>query len=117
MVFILGASSLHHALEKLPAKAKKRYAKIVYTAPGLSFNPSGKNPRKTVQFILKHFFPYRRDLVIWHDVLNNSISQHVSSNYTFLTPQELVNTLNSFGQKLQLCFTADVTARKTFTAS
>ena len=96
MVFILGASSFHHALEKFPAKAKKRYAKIVYTAPGLSFNPSCKNPRKTVQFILKHFFPYRRDLVIWNDVLNNSISQHVSSNYTSLTPQELVNTLNQF---------------------
>ena len=53
-----------------------------------------------MQFILKHFFPYRRDLVIWHDVLNFSISQHVSINYTSLTPQELVNTLNQFRSKV-----------------
>ena len=100
MVFIFGASSLHHALEKLLSKAKKRYAKVVYTAPGLSFNPSCKNPRKTVQFILKHLFPYWRDLVIWHDVLNHSISQLVSSNYTSLKPQELVNKLNQFRLKV-----------------
>ena len=50
MIFILGASSFRYALEKLPAKAKKRYAKIVYTSQGLSFNPSCKNPRKNAVY-------------------------------------------------------------------
>ena len=101
MVFILGASSLHRALQSLPPQAKKRYSKIVYTAPGLSLNPSCRNPRKTVQFILKKFFPYRKDLVIWHDVLNNSISEHISNNFISLSSQKLVQTLIQYSASVK----------------
>ena len=80
---------------KSASPSKKTVLKIVYTAPGLSLNPSCRNPRKTVQFILKNFFPYRKDLVIWHDVLNNSISEHIN-NFISLSSQKLVQTLNQY---------------------
>lgn len=101
MVFILGASSLHHALESLPHKTKLRYSKTVFTLPGLSLNPGLRNPRKTVQFLLKKFFHNRCDIIIWHDVLNNSISKHVSSNYTCLSNAQLLSTLNDFSSKVK----------------
>ena len=51
MVFILAASSLHHALETLTREEKEQFNKI-YSIPGLSLNPKTKNPKKVVQNLL-----------------------------------------------------------------
>ena len=58
MVFILAASSLHHANKKtLPPD---HYKKGIYALPGLSFNPNAEKLRKTAQFQLSHFFREKR---------------------------------------------------------
>ena len=46
MVFILAASSLHHAFETSTPEEKERYKDKIYSIPGLSLNPYTKNPRK-----------------------------------------------------------------------
>ena len=74
MVFILAASSLHHALETLNPDAKEQFKVKTYTIPGLSLNPNTKNPRKIVQNLLAKDLKDKKDIVIWHDALNNSIS-------------------------------------------
>ena len=56
MVFILAASSLHHAIKTLPQALQDHYKKGIYALPGLSFNPNAVKVRKTAQFQLSHFF-------------------------------------------------------------
>ena len=73
MVFILAASSLHHAIETLTPEKKGQFKEKTHTIPGLSLNPNTKNPKKIVQNLLSKDLKDKKDIVIWHDVLNNSI--------------------------------------------
>ena len=75
MVFILGASSLNHALRILCAPSQKRVKETCFTKPGLSFNFNDRDSQKTIQYYLHHFLSNRKDLVIWRDAINNSISK------------------------------------------
>ena len=52
MVFILGASSLHHALETLPTDENSLLKEKTYTIPGLCLKNHAKNPKKIVQNLL-----------------------------------------------------------------
>ena len=52
MVFILAASSLHHALDTLTREEKEQFKNKLYSIPGLSLNPKTKNPKKVVQNLL-----------------------------------------------------------------
>ena len=91
MVFILAASSVDHALETLPSEKRNQYEEKIFSIPGLSLNPKTKNPRKIVQNLLSKDLKEKNDVVIWHDVLNNSISRHDSNNYQALTVSQLID--------------------------
>ena len=52
MVYILSASSVHHAIETLLPEDKAKYAEKIYSLPGLSLNPNTRNPKKIVQNLL-----------------------------------------------------------------
>ena len=93
MVFILGASSLDHALRKLPAPSQKRVKDTCFTKPGLSLNFNARDSQKTIHYYLHHYLSHRNDLVIWHDAINNSISRHRSNNNRKLSSEQLVNLL------------------------
>ena len=95
MVFILAASSLHHALETLSPEQKEQIKEKTYTIPGLSLNPNTKNPKKVVQNLLSKDLKDKKDIVIWHDVLNNSISKHDSNNFRALSVLDLIETLKT----------------------
>ena len=100
MVFILAASSLHHAFETLTLEEKPRYKDKIYTIPGLSLNPHTENPRKIVQNLLAKDLKEKKDIVIWHDVLNNSISRHDSNNFQALTVPQLIDELKGLQNKI-----------------
>ena len=80
MVFVIGASSLHHALEKLPASFQYQLVETYLAMPGLSFNPNAVNSRKTVPHYLASFLYHQLNIVIWHDNINNSNSRHRSNS-------------------------------------
>ena len=101
MVFILGASSLHHALETLPTEENSFLKEKIYTIPGLSLNNHAKNPQKIVQNLLLKDFAEKNEIVIWHDVLNNSLSKHKSNNFRALFVSELLDILRSLENKLR----------------
>ena len=101
MVFILAASSLHHVLETLSPEQKDRFKDKTYTIPGLSLNPNTKNPKKVVQNLLSKDLKDKKDIVIWHDVLNNSISKHDSNNFRALSVFDLIETLKNLQDKLR----------------
>ena len=100
MVFILAASSLHHALETLTREEQEQFKEKTYTIPGLSLNPNTKNPKKIVQNLLSKDLKDKKDIVIWHDVLNNSISKHDSNNFRALSVLDLIITLKNLQDKL-----------------
>ena len=93
MVFILGASSLDHALRKLPALSQKRVKDTCFTKPGLSLNFNARDSQKTIQYYLHHYLSHRNDLVMWHDAIINSISRHRRNNNRKLSSEQLDNLL------------------------
>ena len=95
MVFILADSFLHHALETVNHEAKEQFKDKTYTIPVLSLDPNTKNLRKIVQNLLSKDLKDEKDIVIWHDVLNNIISRHGSNNFRALSVSELIETLKS----------------------
>ena len=98
MVFILAASSLHHAIKTLPQALQDHYKKGIYALPGLSFNPNALKVRKTAQFQLSHFFRDKKRLVIWHDVVNNSLSRHRSKHNK---PSQLIEVLEKYQERIE----------------
>ena len=63
-------------------------------------NPNTKNPRKIVQNLLAKDLKEKKDMVIWHDVLNNSISRHDSNNLQALTVPQLIDVLKGLQNKV-----------------
>ena len=100
MVFILAASSLHNAIETLTPDEKEHFNDKIYTIPGLSLNPLTKNSKKIVKNLLSKDLKDKNNIVIWHDVLNNSISRHDSNNFCALSVSELIEILKSVQKKL-----------------
>ena len=95
-MFILAASSLHHALKILSPASQKRVSQSCLAIPGLSFNHNAVNVRKTCQYQLDHYLLNRTDIVIWHDAVNISISRHRSNNFNALTPNQLKKILLNY---------------------
>ena len=103
MVFIIGASSLSHALDTLPKNQKKRYADQYFAVPGASANPSTLNKRKTLQHFLdpkRGLFRQKTDIVIWHGLINNSIAKHRVNKYKKLESADLVKVLLSYKEQI-----------------
>ena len=100
MVFILAASSLDHALETLTREKRDQYKERIFSIPGLSLNPNTKNPRKIVWNLLSKDLEEKNNVVIWHDVLNNSISRHDRNNFQELTVSQLIDELKTIQDKL-----------------
>ena len=50
MVFILAATSMHHAIKTLPQALQDHYKKGIYALPGLSFNPNALKSEKPRNF-------------------------------------------------------------------
>ena len=101
MVFILAASSLHHAIKTLTQALEDHFKKGIYALPGLKFNLYAVKVRKTAQFQLSHFCRDKKRPVIWHDVVNNSLSRHLSNNNKPLTPSQLFAVLEEYQERIE----------------
>ena len=90
MVFILGASSLDHALRKLPAPSQKRVKDTCFTKLGSNLNINTRHSQKTLQYYIHQYLSHRNDLVIWYNALNNLKSRHRSNNNRKLSSERVV---------------------------
>ena len=98
MIFIAGASSLSHSLETIDSSDKEYFSSITFAFFGAILNPSsGKNVFKD---LCKEELKDRK-IVLWHDLINNTITEHKKSQTPALPVQELVKILqkipNLFG--------------------
>ena len=90
-MFVLGASSLDDALLSLNKRTQKQLKKSVLAIRGLSLNPFVTNARKTVQFYLNNSLKFQQ-VILWHDVINKSVSHHPSNNNRPLALPNLLKT-------------------------
>ena len=106
MVFIIAASSLHHSVNTLPLTLQKRLDDTFKAVPGLGFNLNANNRQKTVQYLLSNSSKgmIEKNFIIWHDVINNSLSKHRSNNDNPLTPESLIRILNDYKNKISAIF-------------
>ena len=102
IVVITGASSLCRTLDYIPYKNKKLFVRSCFTVPGLSFNDKAINRHKILQNLLtrgslsKVIF-----IIIWHDVINKSISPHRSNNYQPSSIDQLKENLLLFKDRIK----------------
>ena len=101
---IFGASSFATAIQSLPGGVFRR-RQLLTALPGLHLNHlSAKFPHKTLQFQLHHLKRLQRTatqppsclkVIIWHDVINSSLTPHSSNYHKPLSPQTLVHVLST----------------------
>ena len=92
MVFILGASSLHHSLQKWSQVTNRQLFENIIAVPGLNLHPGSKAKLKVVQNRLVEI-PVGETIILWHDVINNSITKHPSDSRQPLNADELITVL------------------------
>ena len=51
--------------------------------------------------MLSTCFKHKRELIIWHDVVNNSLCEHTSNNNNPLTPQQLIKVLVGYSSRIK----------------
>ena len=95
MAMIVAASSLYHSLKDLQQKERRETQQKVYAVPGLSLNLNTLNRGKDSRVLLELRPLASKQIIIWHEVLNNSISSHRTNNYTPCPLGELLAYLQS----------------------
>ena len=94
MVYVIGASSLRYAVDDSPFRLWRRLFARTFATPGLSFNPNARNYLKNLDNLLgTGCLRHQPDIVIWHDLINNTLSSHRSNNYNACSVQQLMHIL------------------------
>ena len=94
MLYVTGASSLRYAVDDSPFRLRRRLLARTFATPGLSFNPNARKYLKNLDNLLSTgCLRHRADIVIWHDLINNTLSSHRSNNYYACSVQQLLHIL------------------------
>ena len=74
MAMSVAASSLYQSLKDFEQEERRETQQKVYKVPGLSLNPNTLNSGKDLRVVLELQPLASKQIIIWHDELNNSIS-------------------------------------------
>ena len=100
MVFVVGASSLRNALLAAPYKLQKQLRTRAFAASGLSLNPLATSLKKFQVLLTGGSLSAKSDLVLWHDLINNTLSPHRSNGNKASSVDELLNILSQYKDKI-----------------
>ena len=96
-MYIIGASSLKRAINSQPHSLKKSITAI----SSLSLNPYVNRLSINLPFLLERgSLKNRSKLVLWHDLLNNSVTSHKSNNFIPLTIEQLIKQLLCYKERI-----------------
>ena len=87
LMHVIGANSLHKALQSLKNDKKRKISAHITAIPGLSLNPRVQNP-------------LNNNLILWHDLVNNTITKHWRTNIPEETPEHFIETLKKIKSPL-----------------
>ena len=103
---ILAASSFSEALNKVNYEGKRGLSLHITSISSLSPNPNSRNILKDVRFLveksrsLKHW----TDLILWHDTVNNSTTNHRSKYFRQWEPTTSWSKSSKTGTALKLSY-------------
>ena len=100
MFLFVAASSLFHSINTLN-RCEKKLNEILFTAiPGLSLKNNLLKQGKNLRQFLEDSSLKEKKVVVWHDVVNNTIKSHRKNNYRPAGVEELTNYLKSKKQQI-----------------
>ena len=102
MVFVLAVRFLHHALKTLTTEEKITLEGEVYFIPGLSLNTITETTRKIMQNLMNNELKDKNNVVIWHDVINNSSSRRKNNGFRCVLVPELLTVLKTLKNRLRV---------------
>ena len=89
-------NSLYHSLEQLSNTEKEQFLPKILAIPGLSLSPNTTNPQKNLASLLcRAPLAEKRQVVVWHDIINNSINSHRTNTYRACTAEALTEILKT----------------------
>ena len=92
MIKIVGASSLYDSINKLEQSEQDKLADPVHSFPGLNLDASTSNYR--LDYLTST--PLRNcKIVLWHDLINNTITSHPKKGNIPQIIEELIATLKN----------------------
>ena len=93
---------LHTDIFSFPNKTKQLFVCSCFSVPGLSFNNKAINRQKILQILLNRGSLSKvNNIIMWHDVINNSISLHRSNNYQPSSIDQLIENLLLFKDRIK----------------
>ena len=95
MFFIYAVSSLHYSQELLTDEEKKQFLPHISAVTVLSLNRNTVNPQKNLANLLSRA-PQLRQIVVWHEVISNTIASHHTNNYSACSTEGLIAVLKEF---------------------
>ena len=109
LIHIATASVLHRTIRDSNIYIRAHDIRRITAIPGLSLNPRATNQFTVLQNLLVGKLKNYR-ILIWHDVINNSLTPHSSNNNNPCTVKELVVILKGIKKRV----TAIVYCRRKF---
>ena len=101
MVFIIGASSLKAGIESTSGNQRKELSRRSFFVKGLSLNPNSISPILNLGFLLRRGkLKFKTNVVLWHDVISNKITEHRLNNNRAETVDSLIATLRNFSHRI-----------------
>ena len=101
MIHIVGASSLKRALDDLDEDLQNALSTVVTAIPSLSLNPNVADTSLRLDHLLERgYLKNQSNLVLWHDLLNNSLTKHHTNKDTAIEPSDLANLLVKYKPRI-----------------
>ena len=68
--------------------------------PGATLQTFVRNRNKSLSFLLQYPLRKTENIILWHDIINNTTSQHKSNFYKPCSPQELIGSVLKIKHRL-----------------
>ena len=104
MMLVLASSSLHHAFGILTAEEKITLKEQVYSIASLRLNTNTNNSKKINQIMLNIELKDKKNVVVWHDLLNFNFYKQKSNGFQSQPVHEILVTLKSIENTLRALF-------------
>jgi hypothetical protein len=100
-MYVIAASNINRILKQADYKERNELQKKVYAKNGLSFNKNSRSKLKIIQNILNNNWLSKKKLIIWHDIISNSITKHYINRNKALTTKQLIEILTNYKENIE----------------
>ena len=100
-MIVVGASSFRRTLDYLPYDLRVKYRRLIFAKlGGLSLNSNDVSKLKKLQWLLRNGSLKSREIILRHDVINNSITKHPKNFNTKCSSEQLTEIITNFQHQI-----------------